>query len=188
MAYSPWNRRPPVLPERTRTFELVSGESLTITLRKLGTVEQTEVFELAQRLTERYVTGDEEFVESKGASGVGPVPFPPLAGEFITPTTSMIQSAAFAQIMQQGDPATWMDADTWIAFQAVEDAADWFAIQKFIREVNTLGKAEDPRAADIPNGSGADMRDSSNSPSLRLANTPKSPSEETPSSAVSMIG
>ena len=67
----------------------------------------------------------------------------------------MIQGAAFLYVMQVGKPEDVIDPEALIAFQIVEDPADWNAIQKFVREVNALGKSDDPKAADVPNASGA---------------------------------
>lgn len=148
LAYNPWSKRPPTLPQETRTFELKSGESLTLTLRKLGNLQNTRVYELGEELKAKYVTGDAQFVESGGEDGDGPVPFPALGGETIVPTETMCSSAAFVACMIVDDEP--VDADAWIGFQAVEDPADWIAIQKFATEVNRIGKPKNPKAADVP--------------------------------------
>lgn len=185
MAYNPWNKRPPVLPQLTRAFTLASGDVLALTLRKLGTIQQTEVYELTKKLTERYVTGDDEFVESKMKSGEGPIVFPPVGSETIQPTETMIQGAAFIFAMQQAAPEDTLDPEAWIAFQAVEDPADWIAIQKFAREVNAIGKPASTKAADVPNGSGADTGQSSGRSLGGTSNTRKSAHALTLSSGVS---
>ena len=148
MAYSPWNKRPPTLPEETRTFELKSGESLTLTLRKLGNLQHSRVSELGEQLKTKYVTGDAQYVQSGGEDGDGPVPFPALGGETIVPTETMCSNAAFIACMIVDDEP--VDADAWIGFQAVEDPFDWIAIMEFSHEVNAIGRSKNPKAVDVP--------------------------------------
>ena len=158
MAYNPWSKRPPALPTKTREFVLVSGETITLTLRKLGTIEKTRMYELQQELVRKYVTGNDEWVESEGEHGEGPVPFPSLGGETIVPTETMCQGAAYIAVMiVDTEP---VDADAWIGFQAVEDSADWIAIQSFAREVNDIGKPTNKKDAEVPLASGADTKPS----------------------------
>ena len=171
-SYNPWSKRPPTLPERTRTFELKSGESLTVTLRKLGTVQQTEVYELAEKYKERYVTGDSEWVDTGGKSGESAIPFPAMGGVQQQPTETMVQAAAMLYTMEVGTPEDCLTMEAWIAFQIVEDPSDWLAVQKFVREVGSIGKVDIPKVADVPNGSGAATKDCSESSCTDTSNTP----------------
>lgn len=188
MPYNPWTKRPSPLPERTREFTLRSGEKLMLTLRKLGTVAQTEVFQLSERLIERYVTGDAEYVESKGKSGEGPFPFPPMGGVSIAPNEMMIRAAAFLYVMQEGPAEDIIPVDAWIAFQAVEDPADWKAIQSFASEVNRLDKPTEAEEADVPKPSAGGTRGSYAPGSAGIVSTPNSLLERMPYSGASTSG